>query len=585
VLDANKNKFSVPPIGPLGYHVTVKEQKWEKAVETALGPAMFAYLVNTEDDRQQFIQLIQGKVHKIPVVLTTPFRGDVFTDITPISHPTTVLNAIQSKHPMVINTFVDQMNIERVALVEGDNDNQAWQLIRQDYAARGNLHSVIRIDGVKYSMKGKAEIRDNSQKGKPAKCLTTNQDEKINYYKVNMERKAEQMKHLNVKKTELNAKLRELDTKIQRDGDAISAIRKEMSELTRQIANHSVNVEEDTSNMRIEWENSINEIDADIERLQDRMKETKTKIAEISEKEEPIQVEIEKLQTESSKIADENTGIEQGIEKYRQAKQKLVAVEKETEKKLSIQRSGLEAGRNQLSQATTELEADIEKASSICARIDVDEPAEKIKRKADSIAQYLDKEERGQRPVQDIKKDYENCKTRVEQVKAQLKALNDLKRRVQQNLDDRRTVWAFQCNSLAQRTRESFTILLTQKGFHGNLNFDHGAKRLQIEVRPTATATNKDTSSLSGGEKSFSTTCLLMSIWQVMETPLCAMDEFDVFMDGSVRKKSIDLLVQLGLSAAQKETQFLFLSPGDKKQVPSAKKGEIAVFEMAEPRG
>ena len=56
--------------------------------------------------------------------------------------------------------------------------------------------------------------------------------------------------------------------------------------------------------------------------------------------------------------------------------------------------------------------------------------------------------------------------------------------------------------------------------------------KILYQVHPSAdkNGTNRDLKGLSGGEKSFSTLCFMMSLWESVQSPFRCMDEFDVFM-------------------------------------------------------
>lgn len=77
-----------------------------------------------------------------------------------------------------------------------------------------------------------------------------------------------------------------------------------------------------------------------------------------------------------------------------------------------------------------------------------------------------------------------------------------------------------------------FAFHLSNRGFTGKLQFDHTRLRLNLrvttEVIPGATQKNssKDAKSLSGGEKSFSTICLLLTMWEAVGCPIRCLDEF-----------------------------------------------------------
>lgn len=85
-----------------------------------------------------------------------------------------------------------------------------------------------------------------------------------------------------------------------------------------------------------------------------------------------------------------------------------------------------------------------------------------------------------------------------------------------------------------------FSHHLTQRGFRGRLNFKHDACTLDVLIQTEADtgkkkAKQKDTKSLSGGEKSFSTVCLLLTMWESVGCPLRCLDEFVSLVTGCRR--------------------------------------------------
>ena len=107
-----------------------------------------------------------------------------------------------------------------------------------------------------------------------------------------------------------------------------------------------------------------------------------------------------------------------------------------------------------------------------------------------------------------------------------------------------------------------FTMMLSQRGYTGSMEFDHKSKALTITVNIDERAaevnqfraqklknknkecenSDKDgrknkkmkkmngTKTLSGGERSFSTISFIIALWEAMECPFRILDEFDVFM-------------------------------------------------------
>ncbi|CRK27664.1 hypothetical protein BN1708_018303, partial [Verticillium longisporum] len=91
------------------------------------------------------------------------------------------------------------------------------------------------------------------------------------------------------------------------------------------------------------------------------------------------------------------------------------------------------------------------------------------------------------------------------------------------SLADRLVRWRHFQQHISAHSRINFRYLLSERGFRGNILFDHKQRKLQLSVEPDETRKNaggRSTKTLSGGEKSFSSICMLLAIWEAMGSPL-----------------------------------------------------------------
>ncbi|KAJ2240660.1 Structural maintenance of chromosomes protein 6 [Coemansia sp. RSA 455] len=162
--------------------------------------------------------------------------------------------------------------------------------------------------------------------------------------------------------------------------------------------------------------------------------------------------------------------------------------------------------------------------------------------------------------------------------------------------------------SMTIRTKMHFSTHLSQRGYTGKLEFDHtqrtlvpkiqtdqdlvsenivkggggrkaGSSSQQDKAASAGRFLRKDTKSLSGGEKSFTTICLLLSLWETMNCPVRALDEFDVFMDAANRAIAMSMMISSARS--KNTTQFILISPLDMNVKPDA---DITILRLQPPK-
>ena len=168
------------------------------------------------------------------------------------------------------------------------------------------------------------------------------------------------------------------------------------------------------------------------------------------------------------------------------------------------------------------------------------------------------------------------------EVDEEQKNIQRIKGHLIKTLQHRQVRWKQFRSGISVRARVTFSYLLSERKFRGTLHIDHRNQALDINVQPDSTEKSGDgrqTKTLSGGEKSFSTVCLLLSLWDAMGSPIRCLDEFDVFMDSVNRDRSMNMII----AAARRSVgrQFIFITPQSMNNVKQD--SDVKINRMTDP--
>ncbi|KAI2667272.1 Structural maintenance of chromosomes protein 6 [Labeo rohita] len=253
----------------------------------------------------------------------------------------------------------------------------------------------------------------------------------------------------------------------------------------------------------------------------------------------------------------------------------------------------IETLKRNLNVKDQQLQDSIAKASEICTeRLDVRRTAKSLDSEITRLKHKIDTQQDQQGHRDTIVKQYHEAKENFNKIARQVKGLEAFIRQLTEIMNIRHNVYAEMRMYLSVRCKYYFDSMLSQRGYIGKMTFDHKNETLSISspdflsngkhlspqrkaclsihsiVQPGegGKAALSDMRSLSGGERSFSTVCFVLSLWAIAEAPFRALDEFDVYMDMVNRRISMDMMLKI--AASQRYRQFIFLTPQSMSSLP-----------------
>ncbi|KAJ5593003.1 hypothetical protein N7537_009907 [Penicillium hordei] len=578
------------PVGPIGYHVTLLEPKWSSILERVFGGTLASFIVSSKNDMKLLFDIMRRVQCNCPIFIGSGGHLDTSAH-EPDSQYKTVLRTLQIDNELVRRQLIINHGIEQMLLIEDVKEASAVLFdgtrprnVKRCYSIdpkdrRRGLHlSYSRAgepsqapvmgwtDGPR--MKSDVALQINAQRDIIADLKRQQKD--IEQSLVTAQSRIMACKQALVQhgRTE-----QDLQIQMQRMEDHAEGLRdaldKENAEDGRIDALQAALKEaEDEKQLN---EGSYQDSEAAMKAMLQTLKEIRR---ELSAKDAELRTLREKLQVAES---------EQNLVKAKQAKildEKNEAVRLVDEDKQT--KAAIETRKEVVKARVIEYN---EKANLVSSRVPVDEGETpgSLDKKLDKLSRDLNRYnlELGS-SREEIAAEATRTAATYDRALQQLEQFSALSQALKDTLQNRKKRWEIFRSHISSRAKAQFTYLLSERSFRGRLLADHTNKLLDLQVEPDITkddSTGRGAKTLSGGEKSFSQVCLLLSLWEAMGSPIRCLDEFDVYMDHINRKMAIDMLMVAARRSIGR--QFILITPGSKTDITIS--ADVRVKELAEP--
>ncbi|KAL1619236.1 Structural maintenance of chromosomes protein 6 [Diplodia seriata] len=598
----NETRFHNKPVGPMGRHIRLLKPEWSGILEKSAGMQLNAFVVTSKHDESILRELMhrqhypRDQSNTTPIVIGNPRPLDTSRN-EPDPQLLTWMRALKFDNDLVRNQMIINNLIEQTVLIEDFDEAYNFALgpgTGENHPRPNNVKQVYTMaknkrGGVRFGW---------ALSGGGTQAPIGTQNNRLPRMQTEVESR------LNVATEELRRYKLDLQQAENEYRERESAFTRASQMLTRRERDHkNARIAAQTAQER--YEGLVDALDQerpqagrleDLEgQLEAAMANKDTNLAMVQDATEAR----ERLNTQQRERRDAQTAIEEELSeanaKLSKAQIRVNRLQTNREAALHTKNEAyevMELAREKLAsyrQQREVLQSDIaqmsEQASVVGERphIAQGETVDSLGKKYERLQQEIQQQDqRLGGSEEDLREEHFSA---IAAHKTAVKDINDMEtaqRMLKTTLDSRRARLAIFKRTIADRSRITFTYLLAARKFRGDLRINHKAKELDLAVEPDITkagAEGRQTRTLSGGEKSFSTVCLLLSLWDAMGAPTRCLDEFDVFMDSVNREISMKMIIDACRSSAMR--QFLFITPQAMGNVSLGQ--DVKIIKMSDP--
>ncbi|CAI9596748.1 unnamed protein product [Staurois parvus] len=574
-----QGRFRKKPIGPLGSCIRLKDPQLDLAVESCLKSLLLAFCCDDNHQDERTLQNLMSRDfphgHR-PSIIVNEFRDRVY-DVSQraVYHHNypTVFTALEIENPVVANCLIDMRAIETVLLIK--NNSEAREIMQKRQPPR-NCREAFTADGDQV-FKNRYYSSDYFR----ATYLSRDVEVEIGHLEGEVQNVASQLYTIQQRVLSLKSDIKKNENLLQQHHGTKKMIQDQLRKANARITDLE-SVEEPPSIDISTLENELQEDKRKIDLVRFEMEKEQKNMEHLKSLFVTSEFQYENVKKKISSVSELADPVKEELHKAELEVDNCKRHKKHYEEKLRQHLQGIEKSKRELKAKESDLEGKISQAKQIYPeRIEVTRSAKSLDAEINKLKAKINSERElhGNREV--IIKEYHASKEKYQEMDSKVKNLKKFVKLLEDIMTLRYKMYQQFLRYLSLRCKFYFDSLLSQRAYSGKISFDHKNETLSITVQPGEgnKASLSDMRSLSGGERSFSTVCFVLSLWSIAESPFRCLDEFDVYMDMVNRRISMDMI--LTMADSQRFRQFILLTPQHMSSLPSS--NLIRILRMQDP--
>ena len=557
-LKKQEKTFKKMPIGPFGNLMQLKKnvtKEQARAVEANLWAAFAGFIVDNFQDKLIFDNIQKARKTNFPLIVSE-FASQVYDISRGRCHSQypTIYDLLEFGDVNVANCLIDQKKIDMILVVPKDEDAQ--RLLSKVDSVPKNCHFAITTKLSQYYPA--PTYRSYPMNPPRSQILGSNVSDLIKSLEQEWKARKESLEIVNDQLNDINDQMSQTKKAINEDmrivGQLKTAQRSKTSEISRLKSEEENEAPPDVEALQEDYDS----IKVEVEKLKEVLEGLSNEYSSATQDVQAAKEELERSQNKEKALQDKIDPLRQslldlGIEAEKSERLKHSFIEKKEGYLGQLREAKL--GEAQEHQLLDKLLAKVEGEE----RIQTNKRPEILSKEIANIKQRLDADNSGQESWAMVKKELAESQKHYSTVKNLVTEMTSTINKLIETLEGRGAAFLRIKSLTTFRINNAFGSYLNVRRYVGSVVINHNTKSLEIIVSPEGKDDRRPITTLSGGEKSYSTISFLLALWDCIEPPFRILDEFDVFMDMLNRRMALEQIMKYAKNS--KQFQYIFLTP------------------------